>query len=285
MILKGSQRAGGKALAHHLMRTDENDHIDVHEIRGFVGNKLIDAFHEAYAISRGTKCKQFLFSLSLSPPSDKVVSVKAFERAIGTIEARLGLAGQPRAIVFHEKNGRRHAHCVWSRIDPRTMRARQMGHFKLKLVELSRELYLEHGWTLPGGLNREQKRRDNFSLAEGQQAKRIGRDPARLKQIFKDCWDSSDSSHSFQLALKQRAIAWPEATEEAMWPSMPTVRSTRCRDGAACRRSNWRNALPRCPLFPPSPRFYRVRKKPSSARRARLHPRSCQSQRKCARLK
>jgi hypothetical protein len=40
-----------------------------------------------------------------------------FELAIERIEERLGLQGQPRAIVIHEKNARVHAHCVWSRID------------------------------------------------------------------------------------------------------------------------------------------------------------------------
>lgn len=35
-----------------------------------------------------------------------------------TIERKLGLEGQPRAIVFHEKEGRRHAQAIWSRIDP-----------------------------------------------------------------------------------------------------------------------------------------------------------------------
>ncbi|MEO8757843.1 MAG: hypothetical protein ABI398_08840 [Devosia sp.] len=65
MILKASQRAGAKALALHLLRLDENDHVEVHEVRGFVSNKLINALREAYAISRGTKCQQFLFSLSL----------------------------------------------------------------------------------------------------------------------------------------------------------------------------------------------------------------------------
>lgn len=123
MILKGSQRAGGNALALHLLRLDENDHVEVHSIRGFVASDLIGAFKEAYAVSRGTKCKQFLFSLSLSPPPDQQVSIPIFEKAIDEIEARLGMVGHARAIVFHEKNGRRHAHAVWSRIAPRELTA------------------------------------------------------------------------------------------------------------------------------------------------------------------
>ena len=62
---------------------------------------------------------------------------KDFEEAMNSIEQRLGLEGQPRAIVFHEKEGRRHAHCVWSRVDASTMTARQLWFFKTKLQGVS----------------------------------------------------------------------------------------------------------------------------------------------------
>lgn len=60
-----------------------------------------------YAISQGTRCKQFLFSLSLNPPENEKVPVEVFEKAISEIEHKLGLENQTRAIVFHEKEGRR----------------------------------------------------------------------------------------------------------------------------------------------------------------------------------
>jgi len=80
MILKGSQRAGGTQLAVHLLKTDENEHVEIHEVSGFMSDTPIEAFSEAYAVSRGTKCKQFLFSLSLSPPEKESVPVKVFEK-------------------------------------------------------------------------------------------------------------------------------------------------------------------------------------------------------------
>ena len=69
MILKGSQRAGAKQLAVHLLKTEENEHVQVHDLRGFSSDNLKSALQEAYAISRGTQAKQFLFSLSLNTPS------------------------------------------------------------------------------------------------------------------------------------------------------------------------------------------------------------------------
>jgi relaxase-like protein len=207
MILKASQRGGGQGLAVHLMRTDDNEHVEVHELRGFVSDDLSSAFKEAQAISRGTKCRQYLFSLSLNPPDNENVSIAVFEKAIERIEQKLGLESQPRAIVFHEKEGRRHAHCVWSRIDAGRMSARQLSHFKMKLRDISRDLYLEHEWKMPRGLmNSDFRDPVNFTLAEWQQAKRAGHDPRELKQTLQECWAASDGKASFEHALKERGF-------------------------------------------------------------------------------
>ncbi len=207
MILKGSQRGGGGQLAFHLLRQDDNDHVTVHDIRGFVAEDRTGALNEAYAISRGTKCRQYLFSLSLSPPETERVPVSAFENAVAEIEDRLGLAGQPRAIVFHEKLGRRHAHCVWSRIKADEMKAINISHYKLKLREHSRQLYVKHGWQMPRGLmNSEERNPLNFSREEWQQALRTKRDPRNIKQIFQDCWAISDGLAAFKNALEARGF-------------------------------------------------------------------------------
>jgi len=184
MILKASQRGGGMALASHLL-SHENEHVTVHEIRGFVSNTVTGAFKEAYAISKGTKCQQFLFSLSLNPPQEQSVGEAVFEDAANEAEERLGLEQQPRVIVFHEKEGRRHAHVVWSRIDANKMTAINLSHFKNKLTALSKEIYLKHGWDLPEGFKDPSLRNPtNFTLAEWQQAARHNRDPREIKQVF-----------------------------------------------------------------------------------------------------
>ncbi|QHQ35234.1 relaxase/mobilization nuclease domain-containing protein [Algicella marina] len=211
MIFVGNQRGGGKDLANHLMK-EENEHVTVHEVRGFVASDLHGAFQESYAISRATHCKQHLYSLSLNPPKDERVSVSEFEDAIARAEDRLGLTGQPRAIVFHKKIGadgelRRHAHAVWCRIDTNEMKAIHMAHDHRKLNDVSRELYLKHDWTMPKGLMKsEWKDPSTYSLAEWQQAKRAERDPKETKIMFQDAWAISDSRSAFQAALKERGL-------------------------------------------------------------------------------
>lgn len=205
MILKGNQRGGGKQLAAHLMKVEDNEHVEIHELRGFLSDDLHSAFHEAYAVSRGTRATQFLFSLSLNPPPNEKVAVDVFEAAIETVEQKLGLDGQPRAIVFHEKEGRRHAHAVWSRIDPEQMTAINLPFYKTKLREVSRELFFEHSWQMPRGLV-DSKERDPYSFThtEWEQAKRSGHDPKVLKQMFQEVWVSSDSRQAFTAALRAR---------------------------------------------------------------------------------
>ena len=204
MILHGNQRGGAKDLALHLLK-DENEHVELHELRGFVSQNLVSALNEAYAVSRGTKAKQFLFSLSLNPPKNEDVPTAVFEDAIERIEDKLGLSGQPRAIVFHEKEGRRHCHAVWSRIDTQAMKAIPMSFSKDKLMQIARDLYREHGWTMPRGfMNSQERDPRNFTLAQWQQAKRQGKDPRAIKEVFQECWAVSDSREAFAQALKER---------------------------------------------------------------------------------
>ena len=145
--------------------------------------------------------------MSLSPPRDEIVDIPVFEDAIAQLEAKIGLEGHPRAIVFHEKDGRRHAHVVWSRIDVTTMTAKNMPHFKLKLRDVSRELFFEHGWKMPNGLrNAEARDPRNYSLAEWQAAKRRGQHPGDQRDIIKECWAVSDGRASFSHALSEHGF-------------------------------------------------------------------------------
>ena len=207
MILKASQRGGERQLGLHLLKIVENEHVEVHEIRGFMADDVLGAMKETQAISLGTQCKQPLFSLSANPPEDANVSPEAFVSAMDKVEERTGLTGQPRIIVFHEKEGRRHAHCVWSRIRADEMKAVQLSHFKNKLQEVSRELFIEHGWEMPEGLM-DKRNRDprNFTLAEWQQAKRMGHNAKDLKTAMQEAWNISDSRKAFERALEDRGM-------------------------------------------------------------------------------
>lgn len=207
MILKAKERGDAPQLARYLLSMHDNEHVELHDVRGFVSDDLRGAFSEADAIAKGTRCKNYLFSMSLNPPANEKVRTEDFELAIERIEQKLGLEDQPRAVVFHEKDGRRHAHVVWSRIDSERMRALNMAHYKMKLRDVSRELFLERGWDMPRGLQ-DRALRDplNFSQEEWQQARRAGIDPRETKAVLRQCWERSDNRASFERALKERGF-------------------------------------------------------------------------------
>ena len=170
MILKGSQRGGAKQLGLHLLKTAENEHVEIHDVRGFMTDDVVGALREAEAVSKGTKCRQFLFSVSLNPPETESVRIETFEHA-------------------------------------ESMTARPLPFFKNKLMEVSKQLYLEHGWQMPRGLaNNKDRDPRNFTLAEWQQAKRVGRHAGELKADIQEAWAISDSRNSFSHALEERGL-------------------------------------------------------------------------------
>ncbi len=204
MILKGNQRGGGRQMALHLLNAEANEHVNVYEVSGFMADDVLGALNEAHALSKGTKCRQFMYSLSLNPPMDKKVSIQTFEETLDRIEKKLGLEDQPRVIVFHEKEGRRHAHAVWSRINAEEMKAINIAFPKRKLNDISKSLYLEHGWKLPEGFKDKSKKNPlNYTRAEWQQAARIGRRPTDIKRELQECWVVSDSKKSFENSLHE----------------------------------------------------------------------------------
>lgn len=55
---------------------------------------VIEISAEQRLLSKATKCKQFMFSLSLSPPKDHIASEQDFLDAADRAEKTLGLDGQ-----------------------------------------------------------------------------------------------------------------------------------------------------------------------------------------------
>lgn len=207
MILKGNQRANGGDLAVHLMNEFDNERVHVAQVRGAVAADLKGAFAEFEAVAMGTKCTQPLYSLSINP--SQPLSQVQYDEAIEMIETRLGLSGQPRVVVFHEKYGRAHAHVVWSRIQVETMRAIPMSHDHRKLCDLACDLAHRFGHELPPGLKawekkeRFEKQKLDPTLAERAQAQKSGITPDERRAQITALYERADSGAAFQGALAE----------------------------------------------------------------------------------
>lgn len=210
MIPKANQRAGGQQLATHLLNEFDNERVELFEIRGSIATDLHGAFSEWQAASETTKCKKYLYSLSLNPDHRQ----KPFTRAdylefIARVEKTLALSHQPRAIVFHNKQDREHCHVVWSRIDTERGCAVQISHDRPKLMAAVRDFARELGLTLPLAMQGPLKDRFNdraqrTNLAEQQQQERSGISKAERRRAITEAWRSSQNAETFIAALEKQ---------------------------------------------------------------------------------
>ncbi|HBN22563.1 MAG TPA: relaxase [Holosporales bacterium] len=205
MILKGSSRANGTDLASHLSNKYDNEIVDIAEVRGTISNDLHGAFSEYEAVASGTKCTKPFYSLSINP-SDPITRKQYFE-AINHIEKRLGLLDQPRTVVFHIKNGREHAHVIWSRIRAENMKAIHISHDHLKLRTLARELAHQYNLRLPPGLKEDRPydikyKKMSMNFAEKAQAEQTGITPNQRKTQITALYNHSSCAPEFKQALE-----------------------------------------------------------------------------------
>lgn len=208
MILKGNARSGGSDLATHLLNAYDNERVELADLRGTIADDLHGAFAEFEAIASGTKAQKPLYSLSINP-SEPLTREQYFE-AVEAIENRLGLTDQPRAIVFHVKEGREHCHVVWSRIDGIEMKAIHLAHDRRKLCDMAVQLAEQYGHELPEGLKawkkREQFKKEQLeaNLAENAQAKKTGVTPEQRRAEVTEAYEAADSASAFQNALEEK---------------------------------------------------------------------------------
>lgn len=218
MILKGNQRAGAADLATHLSNEYDNERIEIAQVRGTVADDLHGAFAEIEAIASGTRCKEPLYSLAINPSAP--ISRDQYMAAIDHIEGKLGLAGQPRAVIFHVKNGREHCHVVWSRIDLDSMKAVPLSHDRMKLRTCARELAHAYGLTLPAGLAEDrgdarfEKNRD-VTFAEKAMAEASGITPEQRRTDITALFRSSDSAESFRAGLERAGYVLAQGERRA----------------------------------------------------------------------
>jgi hypothetical protein len=209
MIPKASQRGLGQDLATHLQNAYDNEYVEIAEVRGAVARDLHGAFAEWEVCAHSmTGCRNYLYSLSVNPdPAQGALTRAQYHDYIERVEGKLGLSGQPRAVVFHIKDGREHCHVVWSRIDAEHGKAVHQPFDRQKLMMVTRQFAREHGLRLPDGMvpdaGRERGKKKSLSLYEKHQQEATGlTKEERMRQVT-DAWRRSDGARAFVRALEE----------------------------------------------------------------------------------
>jgi hypothetical protein len=106
VVIKGNARGSPADLAKHLKRTDTNERVTVIALRGVAAHDLAGALREMDALGAALRTERTLYHASINIRADEQMTPAQRDHAIDRLEAALGLTGQPRAIVEHEKQGR-----------------------------------------------------------------------------------------------------------------------------------------------------------------------------------
>lgn len=152
MVIKGRSRSNGAQLAEYLLQSKENDRAYVLDIRGTaqphnLKKSLLEMSLSSDLTKRG---KLGLYHAQVNPAigEDQPMTPEDWLKAADILERHLGLEGQKRAIVLHEKKGRLHGHIVWEKYDHETGRLRSDSHNYKKhdkaRAEIEHELGHEH---------------------------------------------------------------------------------------------------------------------------------------------
>jgi hypothetical protein len=208
MVIKGKSVAGATRLDAHLKRTDTNEEMRVLELRDVAADDLRGALKEMEAIASACpNCEKPFYHASINTRADERMTPEQREQAIDRLEKELGLTGQPRVVVLHEKKDREHIHIVWSRIDLETLRTISDSHNYRKHEIVARELERAFGHERVQGAHIEragQPRPERTpSHKEHQQAERTGISPKEAREHITALWQRTDSGASFQAALEQ----------------------------------------------------------------------------------
>jgi hypothetical protein len=212
VIIKGSSRAGPSQLARHLQRTDTNERVSILQLDSPT-DSLADALHDWQFLATGTRGSKGMYHANIDPDARYKMTPEQWQRAVDVLEKELGLEGQPRVVVMHEKHGRAHIHVVWQRTDIDKMKLVPDSFNYLAHERASKALEQEFGHEpVPGKhakRNREKQPefpKEQISHAEWQQGERAGIDPRTFKAEITALYQQSDNGQAFQAALAERGL-------------------------------------------------------------------------------
>lgn len=208
MIIKGSSRAGPSQLARHLQRADTNERVEIVEVR-WGHPDLNEALHDWQSMAAATRGSKGLYHANIDPAANYTMTAEQWAKSVDVLENELGLQGQPRAVVLHEKHGRQHIHVVWARTDIDTMTMRTdsnnyAAHERASLA-LEKEFGHEH---VPGKHEKRDRDRQQeppratVGHDEWQQAERTGIDPRVRKAQITNLYEQSDTGQAFKASLE-----------------------------------------------------------------------------------
>jgi hypothetical protein len=194
-----------RALSVHLLRTDHNEHVEVLDCRGVTQREDLRATLQSMFRTRSaTQSDKGLFQVSINPEADRAAAMdgKAWAQCLDAIEQEFNLAGQPRVLVAHVKNGRHHLHAVYQTADvERGRQCDDFGHNYRRGARVARQLEKELGHAVQPDRS---ERGGSYTQGENERAKREGASAEQWRQDVREAWKQTTTASELRAQLQAK---------------------------------------------------------------------------------
>jgi len=202
MIVKGGSRRAGGFFAKHLLNAEDNERVEVKELRGFTSEDVKGAFQELDIIAAGTRVQNPFYHASINPRADEHLTPEQWNIAVDTLERNLGLDGHARFQIEHVKEGREHRHIIWNRLDENlNLTSDSFTYQAHDKTRRELEQLFDHEPT-PDTPQPSQRRSREFAEWENFRGSQTGITPQEVKEEITALYHASDSGIAFQSALE-----------------------------------------------------------------------------------
>jgi len=212
MVIKGKSCGHAKKLAQHLMRTDQNELIDILELDETYAAPTIEAALLEFQTLADhlTDAKHGLYEASLSPRDNETLTPGQWEQAVDILAEHLGLAGQPRIVILHQKKGREHVHAVFQRTDTDNKVVISDSFNYPAHEQAAREIEQTFGLEKTIGAHTREKDElrpeQAFSREDHQRAERSGIDAVAMKEQIASLYEEADTGRAFVRSLEENGF-------------------------------------------------------------------------------
>jgi hypothetical protein len=203
MIVKARAGQGGPALARYL-EGGKNDHAEVLELRNLDAPSLKAAIYDMDGLARGSRCRDHALHVQLRAALGEHLSADQWREACDRYADAFGMQAHQAAIILHHQpDGTTHAHLVFNRVHPETLKAAPLSNNYYTHKALARQM--ERDWNLQQVPDRKRYPARDYSREgqpETEQARRQGRNVHALRQHIRHLWEDSSNGKEFADALE-----------------------------------------------------------------------------------
>ncbi len=203
MIVKARAGTGGPALTRYLAG-GKNESAQLLELRNLDAPSLQAAVFDMDGLARGSACRNHALHVQMRAASGEHLTPDQWRAACDRYAEAFGLAQHQAAIVLHhQQDGTTHAHFVFNRVHPETLKAAHLSNNYYRHKELARQM--ERDWSLQQVPDRKRAQARDYSQAgqkETEQARRQGQNVHDIREHVRQLWENSANGREFAGALE-----------------------------------------------------------------------------------